>query len=97
MIGEIKMEYIPINPEYSTINVKDIYGSNWLFENELSNWTRLCQRLAKMFLANDSNDFAAIFVTRYGDKYIASDGNHRIYHAYLWNQVKVCIDDELKC
>ena len=78
------------------VGIDKLYGKTWLFRNDFSESDKLIQRLAKMFTAENPEDFPSIPVTRYENKYLASDGNHRLYHAYLrgWN-VKIVVESEI--
>jgi len=79
------------------VPVENIIGQGWLFENSNENGRPVPERLASLFLANDPAEIIGPTTTKVNEKlYYTSDGNHRIYAAYLrGNPVNLKIHKEV--
>ena len=73
------------------IPISHIYGNTWLFINDRSNLQ--LDKISRLLLAIlCGQKTPPIDVAKFGDKYITSDGNHRIYSSYIMGIEKVsCI------
>lgn len=74
------------------VDVSRCVGSTWLFCNDHSDGRPLPERLAPC-LYFPPDGAPTFFAEKMGDYYFCSDGNHRIYAAYLLDRpVKIIVD-----
>lgn len=78
------------------VDVENLMGDSWVFNNEHEDGRPLPERMARLFLAKKPEDIPALFATRISEnKYYTNDGNHRIYAAYLRGEkVHILVEGE---
>lgn len=73
------------------VPISSLYGNTWLYKNDRSLGRPLPDRLARLFMAKTAEDLPPIPIDDLQNgSYLATDGNHRIYSAYLrgWTTIK---------
>lgn len=74
------------------VPISNLFGNTWLYNNEREYGRPKPNRLARIFMAKHPDDLPPILVEDLlNGSYLAEEGNHRIYSAYLrgWDSVKV--------
>lgn len=80
------------------IEPKQCFGDSWLYHKNNDEDKPMLETIASLFMAKSIRSIPMPQAYRAGDKYICTDGNHRLYAAFLRgsNIVVDCYTDKLQ-
>lgn len=78
------------------VPIKNIYGDGWLFSDQFKNGRPLPERMSRLITMTPLSNYPSIFGTGLtNDRVHVTDGNHRIFAAYLlgWETIRIVVDN----